>query len=70
MRTDKQIADQVAARKAIVKSAGVQGEGKSSSIPCPCCEFGSLRYRIYRTGHVSGHCSTPDCVSWDEKPPR
>lgn len=70
MKTDKQILDQARARRAIIRRVGRKGDGTSSTIPCPCCEHGSLRFTIFRTGHVSGHCSTEGCVSWDEKPPR
>lgn len=39
--------------------------GLQDSMPCPVCKTGTLRYSIAGiNGHVHGHCSTENCVSW------
>jgi hypothetical protein len=44
-----------------------KGRGGASSIPCPSCDGGVLRYSVASyNGHMHGKCSTPGCVSWME----
>lgn len=39
--------------------------GGASSIPCPVCNSGTLRYSIANVnGHMHGRCSTAGCMSW------
>lgn len=64
--TDK-AAKRYRAREQIRKSAGLRARAVSGSIPCPNCEYGSIRYRIDRVGHISAHCSTEGCVDWSER---
>lgn len=59
------------ARDAIVKACGgpwKKGKpGSSGSIPCPCCDGGTLRYsRSGYNGHVHAGCTTEGCVRWME----
>lgn len=43
-----------------------KGKSKSEIVECPACK-GRLHLSISSyNGHVHGHCSTPDCVSWME----
>ena len=42
-------------------------EGKKNvagSIFCDACEDGVIRYTVHYNGHIHGHCSTPNCLSW------
>lgn len=44
-----------------------EGNGGQSSIPCPACETGTLRYSVASlNGHMHAKCSTINCVSWVE----
>lgn len=52
-------------RGAIV--ASIKTTGKSSgSIPCPCCNGGSVSFAQASNGHVHAGCSTPGCAAWME----
>ncbi len=43
-----------------------RGQSCTETVECPACK-GSLRLSISSyNGHVHGHCSTEDCVSWME----
>ena len=53
------------ARAAAVADAGGKRE-VAGSLPCPACEVGELHYGIADNGHVSGRCTTDNCVAWRE----
>lgn len=54
------------ARAAIVEATGGR-RGVSGTIPCPCCEAGTLRYSVAGSnGHIHAHCSTDGCAGWME----
>jgi hypothetical protein len=40
--------------------------GKQETIECPVCKGRLHLSQAAYNGHVHGHCSTPDCVSWME----
>lgn len=59
------------ARTAIV--AHIEARGKkdrddAGTLPCPCCEGGTLAYRYAGAynGHIHARCSTEGCVAWME----
>jgi hypothetical protein len=58
------------ARKAIVDFLG--GPWKkgmravSGTLPCPCCQKGTLTFSRGGNGHIHASCFTEDCVSWME----
>jgi len=37
-------------------------------IECPICKTGEVRFIIsdHANGHIHGHCSTENCISWME----
>lgn len=56
------------AAKADAKAKGFgSGSAGQSSIPCPACKTGTLRYRVASVnGHMWAACTTPDCARWME----
>lgn len=54
------------AAKADADSKGYKkGHGGAGSLPCPCCDGGTLRYTVASyNGHMHGRCSTEGCVWW------
>jgi hypothetical protein len=52
--------------RADAKSKGFgKGHGGQSSIACPVCESGTLRYSVAGyNGHMHGRCTTEGCMSW------
>lgn len=53
-------------RAAIV--AHTEGKrGVGGSIPCPCCEGGTVRFSVSGyNGHIHAQCSTKGCAAWME----
>lgn len=44
-----------------------KGSGGVSSLKCPLCADGTLRYSVASyNGHMYAACTTPGCVSWME----
>jgi hypothetical protein len=42
-----------------------RGNGGQGQIKCPCCESGTLHYKVSAyNGHLWGRCSTEGCVAW------
>jgi hypothetical protein len=66
---DKEFAKVGQARNAIVEKHGKQKPTESvrNSMPCPCCEIGTLHYSISSYNrHIHGACDSKVCVSWME----
>lgn len=80
--TDDEVADEVAsiraysekvnkamgAAKLDAKSRGLgKDSGGSGSISCPCCNGGTLHYRVSGyNGHMHAACETKGCAAWME----
>jgi hypothetical protein len=46
----------------ILRTVGKR-RGFADTMPCPCCEGGTLRYSVASyNGHIHAACSTPGCV--------
>lgn len=61
----------ITARHAAKDDAKAKGYGKGhggyGSLPCPCCDGGTLKYSVASSnGHMHGKCSTAECVGWME----
>ena len=42
-----------------------KGSGGVGEVPCPVCKSGTLHYSVAGyNGHMHGHCTTKDCLSW------
>lgn len=67
VRMNKTIKARHAAKEDATSKGFGKGHGGIGSIPCPCCEGGTLRYSVASyNGHMHGRCSTSGCVSWRE----
>lgn len=55
----------IVARDAIIKATDGK-RGLRGSLPCPCCDGGTLNYTVASNGHIWGACSTESCVRWTE----
>lgn len=63
---DELVAKTLKARTAIMNAVGNR-VGVTGTVPCPCCQGGTLAYRVSGfNGHVWGMCSTKGCVKWME----
>lgn len=75
--TPEEVADREAASKrsmervctvraAIVAHTGGK-RGVGGSIPCPCCEGGTVHFSVSGyNGHIHAQCSTKGCAAWME----
>jgi hypothetical protein len=59
------------ARRAItshIEETGRKGRSYGDTIPCPCCEGGTLHYSYAGSynGHIHAQCTTPGCNAWME----
>lgn len=66
---DRRVAETVRALTATRADANQKGlrrgKGGRSSLPCPICEKGELRYSVSGyNGHIHAQCSTEGCVQW------
>lgn len=65
-RSDERHARVSKARAAIVEHT-IGKRGVAGTIPCPCCEGGTLRFSVSGyNGHIHARCSTEGCAWWME----
>lgn len=56
-----------AAKDDATEKGYIKGHGGKSSLPCPACKDGTLRYSVAGSnGHMIAACTTAGCVSWME----